>query len=80
MLSVCQVVVGLAGLWLLAFGIRDRVIASNANNPENRGSVRLATGSLTPKTWKFWTGLSLSTVALLMNLVGPLMNLVGPRT
>jgi hypothetical protein len=70
MLNVCQVVFGIVGLWLLAFGIGETVIARNQENPEGRGVVRFAYGPLTPKTWKFWTGLLLSTLALLLNLVG----------
>ena len=32
--------------------------------------VRFPYGSLTPRTWKFWVGLSLSTLAMLLNLLG----------
>ena len=70
MLNVCQVVLGIVGLWLLAFGIGETVIARNRENPEGWGAVRFGYGSMTPKTWKFWMGLLLSTLALLLNLVG----------
>ena len=69
MLSVFQVVLGIAGLWLLAFGIAETVIVRNPDNPGGWGVPRFRYGSLTPKTWKFWTGLVLSTVAMLLNLV-----------
>ena len=70
MLSVCQVILGTVGLWLLAFGISETVIASKPDNPEGWGVPRFLHGSLTPRTWKFWVGLFLSTVALLLNLLG----------
>jgi hypothetical protein len=69
MLNVCQVVVGIVGLWLLAFGIGETVIARNPGNSEGWGVPRFGYGSLTPRTWKFWVGLLLSTLALLLNLV-----------
>jgi hypothetical protein len=68
MLKVCQVVLGIVGLWLLAFGIGETAIARNPENPQGWGVVRPGYGSLTPKTRKFWMGLSLSTLALLLNL------------
>jgi hypothetical protein len=70
MLNACQVVLGIVGLWLLAFGIGETVISRSPENPEGRGVVRFGYGSLTPKTWKFWLGLLLSTLALLLNLSG----------
>ncbi len=61
MLNLVQVVLGIPGLWLLAFGIGETVIARNPDNPDGFGFPQFGYGSLTPKTWKFWAGLSLST-------------------